>query len=458
MIKSESEYVEIKLSVEKSLFQIPGVQAVSLGCKMAGDRPTGEIAIRATVEKKKARESLTAAEIIPSHYWGIPTDVVEAGQILFMEELGPRHSPHGLEDNKQYRPLQGGCKIAIDSEKLEAWGTLGCMALNISNNKIVGLSAQHLLSFGKDDPIYVYQPLADYASNCCKLRCCNKNIGIVKEGKRDSLVDCAHFELNGTNWKNTILEDVAIKGSHELSLNDIKNGNYEVFKRGKTTGLTAGYVHDLYWSNKDGSLTSQMRIVPKEPNKIFVNSGDSGSVVLSNSTHKVVGLIVQAQLYSYEPEKLNGLANPIKRVEKTLSISIIEEVDAMGGLEDPADRVRRDLEQSERGRNYLQTYDRHLSEVLYLVNRNRRVATVWQRQNGPKIIQHFIEGALGHGVPMPPALEGRSLLFSLDAIAAALLRYGSPDLKADILRVTPEIEEMVGRPFEEIMDRLRRES
>lgn len=49
-----------------------------LGCKMTQTEPTGELAIRVYVLKKRSPDELTDAELIPSMIEGVPTDVVES--------------------------------------------------------------------------------------------------------------------------------------------------------------------------------------------------------------------------------------------------------------------------------------------------------------------------------------------------------------------------------------------
>jgi hypothetical protein len=59
------------------LKSIPGVRDVELAPRVRDGRPTGELAIRVTVTKKRPLHELPTNEVIPSSVGQVPTDVVE---------------------------------------------------------------------------------------------------------------------------------------------------------------------------------------------------------------------------------------------------------------------------------------------------------------------------------------------------------------------------------------------
>lgn len=56
----------------------PGVTALDVGLKRQAGRPTGDVAVRVFVEKKRPKKELPANEIFPTHLGQVPVDVIEA--------------------------------------------------------------------------------------------------------------------------------------------------------------------------------------------------------------------------------------------------------------------------------------------------------------------------------------------------------------------------------------------
>lgn len=75
---------------------------------------------------------------------------------------------------------------------------------------------------------------------------------------------------------------------------------------------------------------------------------------------------------------------------------------------------------------------RHFSEVRRLINNNRRIATMWHRGQGPRLLKRVLAGAFDpeERVPLPGGREREYLERCLDQ----LVRFGSPKLKHGITR------------------------
>lgn len=73
----------------------------------------------------------------------------------------------------------------------------------------------------------------------------------------------------------------------------------------------------------------------------------------------------------------------------------------------------------------------HVEEVVTLVNRNRRVATVWQRYHGPRFIQEAAAHRTRDGA-IPKVIDGVRLETLLLHMADTLQRHGSPELQQAI--------------------------
>jgi len=71
----------------------------------------------------------------------------------------------------------------------------------------------------------------------------------------------------------------------------------------------------------------------------------------------------------------------------------------------------------------------NVEEVIGLINRNRRVAVVWQRYKGPAFIQAAVRGVISQSMPIPREVEGTSLEMLLLQMADALQRHGSTQLR-----------------------------
>lgn len=84
-------------------------------------------------------------------------------------------------------------------------------------------------------------------------------------------------------------------------------------------------------------------------------------------------------------------------------------------------------------------FEVHIEEILYLINKNRRVGVVWQRYRGPEFIRAAIDGRVGTDVPIPQQVEGVPLEMLLLQMADVLQRHGSPELRRTIAEKSLQI-------------------
>ncbi len=84
----------------------------------------------------------------------------------------------------------------------------------------------------------------------------------------------------------------------------------------------------------------------------------------------------------------------------------------------------------------------HVEEVVALINRNRRVAVVWQRFKGPAFVRAAVERGVSHGVTIPQDVEGCPLEMLLLQMADALQSHGSPPLRNAIAEHSLQILKM----------------
>ena len=67
----------VKNKYKKRLLAIPEVEAVGVGPQMSKGKPTGKLAIKIFVRRKKPSAVLADNELIPLELDGFPTDVEE---------------------------------------------------------------------------------------------------------------------------------------------------------------------------------------------------------------------------------------------------------------------------------------------------------------------------------------------------------------------------------------------
>jgi hypothetical protein len=71
---------------------------------------------------------------------------------------------------------------------------------------------------------------------------------------------------------------------------------------------------------------------------------------------------------------------------------------------------------------------------LRLINQDRRVGAVWQREGGPRLIRHLLHGPAQSGLIVPSAVRGCDVPRLLERFIPALLQRGGERLRADIIR------------------------
>ncbi|MGF6877244.1 hypothetical protein [Paraburkholderia sp. MM5477-R1] len=124
---------EVKRAAQARLLVLPGVHGVGIGPKLVDGRPTGELAIKIYVIRKKPLTELTTEEIIPPEIDGVKTDIVE----MDVPTL------HG--DDSKERPLILGTQTMAKNGRLT--GTLGFLAHTVEPQpKLVAITCQHVVA------------------------------------------------------------------------------------------------------------------------------------------------------------------------------------------------------------------------------------------------------------------------------------------------------------------------
>lgn len=96
----------------------------------------------------------------------------------------------------------------------------------------------------------------------------------------------------------------------------------------------------------------------------------------------------------------------------------------------------------------------HYQEVRNLVNQNKRMATIWQRNQGPLIVHHVIRCAMMPHVKFPEELNGAPIWGFLEKVIEGLKEYGSPELQEALVVAVPLASQLPGKSFHEAIEML----
>jgi hypothetical protein len=331
--------------------------------------------------------------------------------------------------------------------------------------------------------IRVGQPDNNFSSS----RCCSHRFGRVLDSKISS--DVAIIELDdGQKWVPEIEGFGLVTGPHFLDPTDL---HILVQKRGRTMPqMTTGFIDLLQLSgNTFGDNGSFDRhyvnaiLVSSHENTPFSLPGDSGAAVVDvvggvvgilfgasgNDTATWVTPIDQIITDDFPDLQLNVAPAPeagkapgdVRTVPKHAMARIEPGTSAARYQSYPQRRlaeVEQEISATEKGFTYVEAVRRHFSESQKLVNTNRRVATVWHRNGGPKILQALVNMLQRRDEPLPKEIEGRPLVDCVRKIREILNRYASPALAADLSRYAVELEGFAGLSYTQMLAKLQTES
>ncbi|HKJ67452.1 MAG TPA: hypothetical protein VKA68_05810 [bacterium] len=308
MANAIEDIQRILADARRELLAKPNVVATGIGYKQVQGKPTEELSIVCSVDRKQAKQSLTARELVPASIQNIPTDVFISGNIRALQNPTDR-----------VRPAPGG--VSIGHVNITA-GTLGCLVNKGGETYI--LSNNHVLANSNDaspgDPIVQPGPhdgggdpqdtiaeLSEFVpiefeggdSTCAiggaaavilnalaAITGSKTRLRPIRAAASPNLVDAAIAQpLEPNMVVDEILNIGTIAGVAEGTL------GMSVKKSGRTTGFTTGTIQQI-------NVTSR---VSYGPNKVAVfedqlmagamsQGGDSGSAVLNDSDN-LVGLL-----------------------------------------------------------------------------------------------------------------------------------------------------------------------
>jgi hypothetical protein len=320
----DDEYFAIKARAAAVFRKIPNVTAIGLGGREREGRPTGEIVIKVFVNRKKLRHDVPPAEMIPSHFEGVPTDVVEMGSPVPNLDPVPGSvlppSPNEMEVELS-DPLEGGTVLLAGGTPR---GTLGCFLRDKEDGTAVyALTNAHVVADETTGRLSLSRRFLRASGH--QSADGTHPLGYVARATDVDPVDCALIRLErDVKWVPSIKEIGPVKGTYEVTLADSVTQLFNVRKRGAKTRLTGGIVVAVGVERADFPNAKSLDFVvrphpPTVPNQkgqfSFAFGGDSGSVLV-NDDNEVIGLLWGSDKIEGKPDVKIAMAyvNPIDLV------------------------------------------------------------------------------------------------------------------------------------------------
>jgi hypothetical protein len=320
-----------KESHKDELLAKENVVGVGLGEKRVDGAPTGEVTVVALVRKKVPPEALEPKEIVPSHIDGVPTDVVEVGDLKAQPARTDR-----------WRPAPGG--VSLGHFHITA-GTFGAIVRDRTTGARLILSNNHVLANGNEasleDPILQPGPADGGREESDTLAYLERFVPIEYSlepatcGLARGLADLANLIARWLGSKhrlqairadpqavNRVDAAVARPADDALVSDEIvdigrvsgtlpPSLGLAVRKSGRTTALTTGEITvieatvDVGYDDRMARFEGQLLTGPmSEP-------GDSGSLLVAAESLQAVGLLfagsAQATIYNPIADVLSAL-------------------------------------------------------------------------------------------------------------------------------------------------------
>ena len=326
--------------------------------------------------------------------------------------------------------------------------------------------------------IRVGQPDASFCSRCSP--CCSHRIGVILDARLD--VDAALIQLDAdTNYKPEVEGVALIAGS------SAPNDAMQVVKRGRSTRKSFGTVTHV---NATGTVDDKVRlftnafVIESKDSDPFSSGGDSGAAILDTSNNNIVGLLFAGSgirgfatpwddinaafpkigLNPAPPAPSGQPPDAVRKVPKSAAQLAAPKAKSLadlaaedlhprpgGSLGKRMEQVEQEVTASAAGREYATLVRRHFPETHRLITANRRVGVAWQRNGGPQIVDEVMRMLQLSDRPLPSEINGRPLMDCLMDIKAALARYGSPELAADLATFMPRLETLAGCNYTQLL-------
>lgn len=311
-----------------ALMSLPNVVGVGVGYKRRNGHATSNLGVVVLVKKKLPLENLSATAAVPQSVEGVPTDVIEVGEIW---ALGANPHMAQLESAPperitRVRPAQPG--VSIGHYQVTA-GTFGAVVQDRKTKEPLILSNNHVLAnstTGRDNKAQVGDPIwqpgkYDGGSENDTIAMLDRYVPLKFKRRmrlfptffntRMNLVDAAVARPTSAEMvKPEILGLGPVKGLVEPKI------DMEIVKSGRTTGITRSRILALHTTLEVGYDVEKKAIFTEQiVAEAMSAGGDSGSLVLDNN-NQAVGLLFAGSTQS-------SIITPIQTVLDHLAVDLV---------------------------------------------------------------------------------------------------------------------------------------
>ncbi len=315
------------------------------------------------------------------------------------------------------------------------------------------------------EDVRVAQPKHPFCSPCS--HCCGRRIGLIAAGRRE--FDVALVQLDpGVKYKAEIADIGPIAGTQPVTATQVGVRMRGIISKQEGMILSldqTGYVlgdDDQFVDHYDGAFSIQ-----SNSSTPFSEEGDSGSAILSKGENKVMGLLFGGvdkftlampvepilQAFNIAIETANAFED-VRTVPAGLAPSMAELNSAPVLLNDFTVRLQNahsEIIATRAGAELAAAVGRNMQEAQHLVNTNKRVATVWHRNGGPRIIQAALQSLQTPDSALPKEIEGKPVKMGLRKIQEILSRYASDVLASDLGQLGPRIIQLWGLSYNQFL-------
>jgi hypothetical protein len=292
------------------------VIGIGIGAKIISGTLTEQNAVRVYVRIKIPRLHLPSGQIVPPEFNGLPTDVIEVGEIMSLQ------GPTTWQRRQRQRPAS--CGISVGHTRITA-GTIGCLVEKDDTHYI--LSNNHILadvnnanihdSIIQPGPIDGGTPQGDSIATLSEYKTIHLQ-GPVND------IDAA-IAVVGNDTQNTVQREIIDIGCPSRTTTQAVLYQ-SVRKHGRTTGHTVGVIEDTSldtWVNLppvQSAWFEEQIVIRGVGNAPFAQGGDSGSLVVDAVTLRPIGLLCAV---STSGNDVIAIANPIDPILQYFQVSIV---------------------------------------------------------------------------------------------------------------------------------------
>jgi hypothetical protein len=318
------------------LLEKPNVVGVGIGMKETRGEKTGEMSMVIMVRQKLPLEGLRSGVAVPAVVDGVPTDVIEVGDLRALQSRTDR-----------WRPAPGG--VSIGHYQITA-GTLGCVVRDRQSGARLILSNNHVLANSNDatpgDLILQPGPTdggqapanrIGVLERFCPIQfsesepSCGIANSVVEVGNAIARLLGAQHRLLAKRIDRQAVNQVDAALARPDNPADVLDEIYQigtvsgiatgtlgmpVRKSGRTTGLTTGSINVIdatvnvsYGTGRTATFENQFVAGPMS------QGGDSGSLVVDGDSLRAVGLL-------FAGSEQSTIFSPIQLVLECLQVDL----------------------------------------------------------------------------------------------------------------------------------------